>query len=521
MRRRSWLWTNVVAVAGIAALAAAAALGATAVSGAPDEPTGDILLANATNSIPDSFVVVFKHPKVSVAKVDTTARDLTAQFGGQLGFTYTRALRGFSVTMPADQARKLAKHPSVAYVQQDLRVRKSEGGQQESPPWGLDRIDQRDRTLDKVYRYPTTAADVTAYVIDSGVRITHKEFAGRASHGRDFVDNDADADDCDGHGTHVAGTFAGSATYSVAKQAKVVAVRVLGCDGFGTTAAIVSGINWVAENATGPAVANMSIGGGANPAIDEAVNNAIAAGVTFVVAAGNENTDACNSSPARVPAAITVGSTGKGDARSSFSNYGKCVDIFAPGEEILSLGITDDKATATLQGTSMASPHVAGAAAMLLAQNPKATPEQIAKTLTGAATADKVTGGGTGSPNKLLYTGAGQARTLDCQSGGTREGGQPGGGQPGGGQPGAGMPGLNLPGAKPSASTSKAPDARYSCTLASDTKATTITWRVNDKPVPDWDGKRQVSASCTVGRSYTIRVDVAGTESTTTLTCAA
>jgi subtilisin family serine protease len=533
MRKKSWLWTNVVVVAGIGVVVAAAAIGATMVNGSPepDESAGDIVLANATNAVTDSYVVVFKRPKVPGAKVGSTARDLSAQFGGQLGFTYSTALRGFSVTMAPDQARKLAKHPSVAYVQQNQKLHKYDGaggGRQDSPPWSLDRIDQRKLPLDKAYQYPTGAADVTTYVIDTGIRITHTEFAGRASHGYDFVDNDPDATDCEGHGTHVAGTAAGATTYSVAKLSKVVAVRVLSCEGSGTTASVVSGINWVAENATGASVANMSLGGGADPALDEAVNNAIAAGVTFVVAAGNENADACNSSPARVPDAITVGSIGKSDARSSFSNYGKCVDIFAPGEEILSLGIKDDNATETLQGTSMASPHVAGAAAMVLAQNPKATPEQVTKTLLDVATPDVVTEPGAGSPDKLLHTGAGKAASgLECTSGGDTDTKPDKGGLPGGGMPGGGLPGGGMPGAKPSPSASTTPrggggESSFTCTVTPEGTPKTIKWTVNDTPVPQWKDLK-VTGKCTVDKSYTIRVDLTGTNPdsyTTTVKCA-
>jgi subtilisin family serine protease len=247
---------------------------------------------------------------------------------------------------------------------------------------------------------------VHAYVIDTGILTTHKDFAGRASHGWDFIDNDADATDCEGHGTHVAGTIAGTA-HGVAKEAKVVGVRVLSCEGRGTTETVIAGFNWVTENAVLPAVANASLGGGADPALDEAVKNTIAAGITVALAAGNENADACNSSPARVPTAITVGASTRTDARADFSNYGSCVDIFAPGKEITSLGITDDNATATHNGTSMASPHVAGVAALILEKNPKFTPEQVAKAMVGQATGDKITNPGTGSPNTLLYAGEG------------------------------------------------------------------------------------------------------------------
>jgi subtilisin family serine protease len=472
-KSRSWLWTNLVVVAGFGVVAAVAALGSAVATQEPSGPTGEILLANATNSVPGSYIVALKRPAVAANQVSSTAKDLSSRFGGKLGFTYTSAMRGFSVTMNADQARKLAGHPSVAYVQQNVTYRKS-GTQTNPPSWGLDRIDQRDRTADKVYRYPSTAANVHAYVIDTGVRISHKEFAGRAKHGFDFVDNDADATDCDGHGTHVAGTVGGSATYSVAKEAQIVGVRVLDCEGNGTTAGVVAGINWVAQHAEKPAVANMSLGfDGGDTAVDEAVNNAISAGIPFVVAAGNENADACNSSPARLPAAITVGAISKTDARASFSNYGKCVDIFAPGQEIVSLGIKDNSATQTADGTSMASPHVAGAVALLLADNPKLTPQQVTKALLANATSGKVTGPGTGSPNKLLYTWTGpQVAGLECQ-------------------PGSGA-------------------GTFTCTAkAAGSTATEITWTVDGEPLPAGDGKKTVTGECTVGRSYKVSVELA------------
>jgi subtilisin family serine protease len=474
-KSRSWLWTNVVVIAGFGVVAGVAAVGSAVATRSAPESTGEIQLANATNAIPGSYLVGFKRPAVAATAVTTTAKDLSARFGGRLGFTYDSAVRGFSVTMTADQARKLATHPSVAYVQQNLAYRKT--GRQTTPPsWGLDRIDQRDRTADNVYRYATTAADVHAYVIDSGIRTTHQEFGGRASHGWDFIDNDADASDCDGHGTHVAGTVGGSTAYSVAKQARIVGVRVLNCDGDGSTASVVAGINWVTQHAQRPAVVNMSVGGGADPVIDEAVNNSISAGITYVVSAGNDKADACEASPARVPAAITVGATNKTDARASFSNYGRCVDIFAPGQDIVSLGIEDDAPTATLSGTSMASPHVAGAVALLLAENPKLTPQQVTKALLADATTGKVTGPGAGSPNRLLHTWAGPlVVSIDCQ-------------------PGTGT-------------------AQFSCAARTAGSATTkVRWHLDGEPVPAGDGRKTVTGACVVGRSYTIRVEVADTK---------
>lgn len=281
-------------------------------------------------------------------------------------------------------------------------------GTQPSPPsWGLDRIDQTALPLNNSYTYPDKAGEgVTAYIIDTGVRISHSDFGGRASNGYDAVDNDNVAQDGNGHGTHVAGTVAGTA-YGVAKKAKIVGVRVLDNNGSGTTAGVVAGIDWVTANAVKPAVANMSLGGGADSVLDAAVQKAINSGITFAVAAGNESTDASTKSPARVAAAITVGSTTSTDARSSFSNYGSIVDIFAPGSSITSTWNTGDSATNTISGTSMASPHVAGAAALYLADNPGKTPAQVSAGLVAAATSGVVTSPGTGSPNKLLNVGTG------------------------------------------------------------------------------------------------------------------
>jgi subtilisin family serine protease len=270
--------------------------------------------------------------------------------------------------------------------------------------WGLDRIDQRNLPLSNSYTYPTGASNVTAYIIDTGMRLTHSQFSGRAVSGYDAVDGGS-ADDCNGHGTHVAGTV-GSTTYGVAKLVRLVAVRVLDCSGSGTTSGVVAGIDWVTAHhmAGRPAVANMSLGGGVSSALDTAVANSIADGITYAVAAGNSNANACNSSPSRVAAAITVGATTNADARASYSNYGTCLDLFAPGSSVTSAWFTSDTATNTISGTSMAAPHAAGAAALYLAANPTATPSAVRDALVNAATTGIVTNPGTGSPNRLLYT---------------------------------------------------------------------------------------------------------------------
>lgn len=242
---------------------------------------------------------------------------------------------------------------------------------------------------------------MTAYVIDTGVRISHSQFGGRAFNGYDAVSNDNVAQDGNGHGTHVASTIAGS-TYGIAKQARIVAVRVLNNAGSGTTAGVVAGIDWVTANHSGPSVANMSLGGGASTAIDTAVRNSISSGVTYAVAAGNSSANASSYSPARVTEAITVGATTNTDARASYSNYGSVLDIFAPGSSITAGWYTSDTATNTISGTSMATPHVAGAAAVYLAGHTSATPAQVASALTAGAVTGRVTSPGTGSPNRLL-----------------------------------------------------------------------------------------------------------------------
>jgi subtilisin family serine protease len=353
--------------------------------------------------IPNQYVVVLRD--VPATEVPGVASDLAGYNGGLVGFVYSSALRGFSVRVSEQGARRIAADPRVAYVEQDGVVHAL--GSQAAPPWGLDRIDQRDLPLNQTYNYNATGSGVRAYIIDTGIRTTHADFGGRASSGYDAIDGGG-ADDCNGHGTHVAGTVGGS-TYGVAKQVSLVAVRVLDCNGSGSNAQVIAGVDWVRNNAIKPAVANMSLGGGTNTALDTAVRNAINSGVTFGIAAGNGNIlgfaqDACSTSPARVAEAITVGATGTNDAKASFSNYGTCLDIFAPGVDTLSSWNTSDSATNTISGTSMATPHVVGVAATYLQQFPNAAPSAVASALTTNASSGKVGSPGSGSPNRLLYS---------------------------------------------------------------------------------------------------------------------
>lgn len=362
---------------------------------------GQIRLANTENSVAGSYIVVLKDSAARTAAVSAEATNIAGEYGAQVSRTYTTALRGFSVHATETEAKKLAADNSVAYVEQSQKFTISDT--QDNPPsWGLDRIDQHDLPLDNAYNYTNKGDGVTAYVIDTGVQIDHPTFEGRATSGFDAIDGDNDASDEHGHGTHVAGTI-GGAEYGVAKGVNIVAVRVLDANGSGTTEQVVAGIDWVAQNHSGPSVANMSLGGGVDDALDQAVSGAIESGVTFAVAAGNSSADAADFSPARVPEAITVAASDDADGQASFSNYGAGVDLYAPGVDITSSW--NDGGTNTISGTSMATPHVTGAAALYLSANPTATPAEVAAGLAAAATPDKITNPTGDTPNLLLYTG--------------------------------------------------------------------------------------------------------------------
>ncbi|MET7788438.1 S8 family peptidase [Streptomyces sp900116325] len=394
MHKRTPRTKLTAAITAVAAVAGVTLLGTSYAGAAPAPAMGTVYGTDAATAVSGSYIVMLDQ-KADKAK-------LAKEYGGKLKRTYNSAINGFSANgLSQTEAKQLAADPAVSKVVQNKKFH-IDATQDNPPSWGLDRIDQTETAGDHAYTYPDSAGEgVTAYVIDTGVRVTHKEFEDRASSGFDAVDNDDSADDGNGHGTHVAGTIAG-ATFGVAKKAKIVAVRVLDDSGSGTTEQVVAGIDWVTAHHEGPSVANMSLGGGADPALDAAVQKAIASGVTFAVAAGNESADAGEGSPARVPEAITVASSTVDDEQSSFSNYGPVVDIYAPGSDITSSWNDSDDATNTISGTSMATPHVVGAAAVYLAGHPDATPAEVATALTDGATPDAISNATEGTPNKLL-----------------------------------------------------------------------------------------------------------------------
>lgn len=385
-----------------------------------DVEPGQVLAAGRT--IEGQYIIAFEDDAGAVTNlVEAIQTGVGGQFLGELPI-----INGAVMRLDDISATLIAGLPQVRYVEQDQIMETTAPIEQDNATWGLDRSDAR-TGLDGVYAYPSSAGtDAHIYVIDTGLLTTHSEFTGRVGEGRNFVGaggpiglpipllgpllggllggggdiDPTDETDCNGHGTHVAGTAAGS-TYGMAKKATVHGVRVLDCNGSGANSGVIAGVDWVSENAEMPAVANMSLGGGASTALDEAVRNAGASGVVMVVAAGNSDADACGGSPNRVDEAITVGSTARGDERSGFSNFGTCVDVFAPGTNITSAWHTGDTATNTISGTSMASPHVAGAAALYLGAG--VDQADVFNGIIQDATPGVISGAGTGSPNLLLY----------------------------------------------------------------------------------------------------------------------
>ena len=393
------------APAALALLAAAACSDPAAPPAADVDPAAASRVAASADEaepIPGQYIVVFRD---DVGDAPGLARRLAAGNGASVRHTYQHAIKGFSAHMSEQAAAALARNPNVAYVEQDQVV--SVSTTQSNATWGLDRIDQLSRPLSGTFGYTNTGQGVNAYIIDTGIRYDHAEFGGRASFGFDAFTDGQNGNDCDGHGTHVAGTVGGT-TYGVAKAVTLKAVRVLDCGGSGSWSGVIAGMDWVTANHVKPAVANMSLGGGASTAVDDAARRMIAAGVATAIAAGNGNRggrqqDACNYSPARVAEAMTIGATTNTDAKTSWSNYGPCVDWFAPGASITSAWYTSNTATNTISGTSMASPHVAGVAALYLQSNPGASAKQVRDALYAATTKGIVTSSSTAN-NHLLFT---------------------------------------------------------------------------------------------------------------------
>ena len=353
------------------------------------------VFTKAGRGIEGDYIVVFKD---AVTDALTKADQKILRHGGTAKFKYDKVLKGFAATLSPGAVAMLQSDPDVAYIEQDGVMEASTT--QSGATWGIDRIDQRARPLSGTYTYTSTGAGVTAYIIDTGIQTSHPQFGGRAAAVYDAIGDGRNGQDCNGHGTHVAGTV-GSATYGVAKGVALRAVRVLNCSGSGSTSGVIAGMNWVAANHVARAVANMSLGGGYSSSTNTAANNLAASGVFLAVAAGNSSADACNSSPSSAANTTTVAASTSTDARASYSNYGGCVDLYAPGSSITSTWI--NSGTNTISGTSMATPHVTGVAALYKATYGDASYATIRCWLTSNATANVITGNVSGTPNRLLY----------------------------------------------------------------------------------------------------------------------
>lgn len=365
-------------------------------------------IASTGIPIENQFIVVLKDELPSFHARESLLQNLASHHDGKLTHTYQSALNGGVMRISEAKAKALANNPLVDFVEHDsmiqLIVPLSVNSQSPTSSWGLDRIDQRDLTLNNTFNYSNDGSGVTAYIIDTGILTTHEEFSvNRASIGYDAVSDGQNGVDCNGHGTHVAGTV-GGVNYGVAKNVNLVAVRVLDCKGSGTVSGVISGIDWVTKNRNSPSVANMSLGGGASTSLDTAVSNSIKSGIAYVVAAGNSGQNACNYSPARVAAAVTVGATDVTDTRPSWSNYGRCLDLFSPGASITSSWIGSNSAINTISGTSMAAPHVTGVVALILQTTSSVTPKDVAIILINNSTGNVVKAPGANSPNRLLFT---------------------------------------------------------------------------------------------------------------------
>lgn len=368
---------------------------------APNLLNSAIDSSQAKGIIKNQYIVILNK---DIGPAKDFAQNIAKQHGGRILQSYDSALKGFAIYLPDTAGtafiEAMKKNPQVLSVENDTVVN-IDATTQTNPDWGLDRIDQKALPLNSTYSYSQTGTGTTAYIVDTGILSTHQEFSGRVLSGYTAISDGNGTTDCNGHGTHVAGTVGGT-TYGVAKNVKLVPVRILGCDGSGASSNVIAGLDWILKNGSKPAVVNMSLGGAASSSLDSAVENLYNNGYVMVVAAGNSNTDACTSSPARTSNAITVAATDNTDTRASYSNYGSCVDIFAPGSQINSSWIGSNTATKVLNGTSMATPHVAGVVAELFQSTPTATPQTITSNLLNQATSDVVKNP-SGSPNRLLY----------------------------------------------------------------------------------------------------------------------
>jgi subtilisin family serine protease len=363
-------------------------------------------ISQDVGNLSNSYIVVFKD---QVTNVDDEVSQASKKYGITVGFKYKNAIKGFSAKLPDAALNGLKNNPNVSFIEQD-QVMSSNTTQYSVPSWGIDRVDQPSLLLSGSYSYTSDGAGVDAYIFDTGIFLAHNEFGGRATGGYSSIGKTTNWSDQNGHGTHVAGTV-GGATYGIAKNIHLIAVRVLGANGSGTTSGVIAGIDWAISNhTTTPAVGNMSLGGGVSTALDNAVNNAISDGIVMCVAAGNNSKDASNYSPARVTNAITVGATGayptfsSYDAFASYSNFGSVVDILAPGTYITSAWIGSVTAKNTISGTSMATPHVTGVAGLYLSLNPTASPSTVQSALKSASTLDQISGVPGGTVNSLLFS---------------------------------------------------------------------------------------------------------------------
>src|SRR5438477_9800898 len=348
--------------------------------------------------VPGQYIVVFSGPVADPASVATA---LVRGLGGTMLHVYTSAIKGFAARLPPSAAVALQSNPLVAYVEADqvMRADVTQSMDANGDPWGLDRIDQNALPLSRTYTYTSTGTGVHAYIIDTGIWTLHPEFGGRANNVFDAYH--ATGEDCNGHGTHVAGTI-GSATYGVAKGVSLHGVRVLSCAGIGLNSDVIAGVDWVSANHVSPAVANMSLGGGKSSALDQAVTSLWNSGVFLAVAAGNDNVDACTESPSGAPSVFTVAASEKTDAKASYSNWGTCVEAYAPGSAIKSTYLAT---TMTLSGTSMATPHVVGVSALYKATSGDASSATVANWIITNSTAGVITGNVSGTPNRLLFKG--------------------------------------------------------------------------------------------------------------------